>query len=100
MPSVRVKVRVKARVRARVRVTSVAYCSGKLATKPAALDSVAAASTSSCVAPSRPIEMFQPIVPAKSTGSCDTSPNCERSQRRLSVLMSTPSRRIEPLCGS
>merc|ERR1719424_2017407 len=39
--------------------TSVAYWSGKLATKPAALDSVAAASTSFCVAPSRPIEMFQ-----------------------------------------
>ena len=98
MPSVRLKVRVGIKVG--VRVTSVAYCSGKLATKPAALDSVAAASTSSCVAPSRPIEMFQPIVPAKSTGSCDTSPICARSQRTLSCFTSTPSSSTAPASAS
>ena len=96
----RVKARVRVRVRVGVRVTSVAYCSGKLATKPAALDSVAAASTSSCVAPSRPIEMFQPIVPAKSTGSCDTSPICARSQRTLSCFTSTPSSSTAPASAS
>ena len=94
----RVKVRVGIKVG--VRATSVAYCSGKLATKPAALDSVAAASTSSCVAPSRPIEMFQPIVPAKSTGSCDTSPICARSQRTLSCFTSTPSSSTAPASAS
>ena len=69
--------------RARVRATSVAYCSGKLATKPAALDSVAAASTSSCVAASLPYLMLSATDPWNSTGSCVTNPSCCRSQHTL-----------------
>mmetsp|Transcript_30535 Transcript_30535/g.52253 ORF Transcript_30535/g.52253 Transcript_30535/m.52253 type:complete len:174 (+) Transcript_30535:301-822(+) len=75
--------------------TCVSYPAGKSDTKPA-FAIAAAASTSSCVAPSRPRPMFHPIEPANSTGSCDTSPICERSHERRSERTSAPSSRTQP----
>ena len=82
------------------RPTCVSYPPASRTTKSCALASPAASRTSSSEAPSLPYAMFSPTVPSKRTGSCPTSPSCERSQRRLSVRMSTPSRVIAPPCGS
>mmetsp|Transcript_20001 Transcript_20001/g.59101 ORF Transcript_20001/g.59101 Transcript_20001/m.59101 type:complete len:167 (+) Transcript_20001:324-824(+) len=81
--------------------TCVAYPSARLLVmKPCALAKRAAPSTSASLAPALPYRMLSATEPWKRTGSCPTSPSCERSQRRLSVRMSTPSRVIAPPCGS
>mmetsp|Transcript_14134 Transcript_14134/g.44438 ORF Transcript_14134/g.44438 Transcript_14134/m.44438 type:complete len:176 (-) Transcript_14134:3706-4233(-) len=84
-----------------LRPTCVAYPSARLLVmKPCALAKRAAPSTSASLAPALPYRMLSATEPWKRTGSCPTSPSCERSQRRLSVRMSTPSRVIVPPCGS
>ena len=66
----------------------------------AAFACAAAASTSARVAPGLPCAMFSATVPWNSTGSCDTSPSCERSQRTFNAGSSTPSKSTRPDCGS
>mmetsp|Transcript_82216 Transcript_82216/g.163847 ORF Transcript_82216/g.163847 Transcript_82216/m.163847 type:complete len:187 (-) Transcript_82216:1115-1675(-) len=83
------------------RPTSVWYWLARMPEmKPCALAILAASSISAWVAPGRPCAMFSATEPEKSTGSCPTYPSCERSQRTLSVLMSTPSSKTTPSCGS
>mmetsp|Transcript_36866 Transcript_36866/g.86119 ORF Transcript_36866/g.86119 Transcript_36866/m.86119 type:complete len:142 (-) Transcript_36866:2961-3386(-) len=76
--------------------TCVANASGSSRTNVSAFASRAAASISSLDAPGRPSAMFQPMLPAKSTGSCETRPICCRSQRTSAERMSAPSRRTSP----
>mmetsp|Transcript_13766 Transcript_13766/g.33856 ORF Transcript_13766/g.33856 Transcript_13766/m.33856 type:complete len:138 (-) Transcript_13766:4166-4579(-) len=56
--------------------TRVCTPSGSLAMKSDALAARAAASTSSRLAPGAPYAMLSAMVPANSSGSCDTSPTC------------------------
>mmetsp|Transcript_83453 Transcript_83453/g.236779 ORF Transcript_83453/g.236779 Transcript_83453/m.236779 type:complete len:145 (+) Transcript_83453:413-847(+) len=81
--------------------TAVPNPSGKPATNSWAFASRALASMSSAfTGPSLPRAMFSPMVPLKSTGSCETRPICDRSQRRLSAGSATPSSRTSPPDGS
>mmetsp|Transcript_35558 Transcript_35558/g.93323 ORF Transcript_35558/g.93323 Transcript_35558/m.93323 type:complete len:104 (+) Transcript_35558:716-1027(+) len=81
--------------------TSVVYPSPRsVVMKSCAFAILAASSISACVAPGLPYAMFCATLPLKSTGSCATRPSCERSQRTLSVLMSTPSSLTVPSRGS
>mmetsp|Transcript_32259 Transcript_32259/g.73723 ORF Transcript_32259/g.73723 Transcript_32259/m.73723 type:complete len:175 (-) Transcript_32259:964-1488(-) len=80
--------------------TSVSNPPGNSMMNEKALAILAASSTSSLVAPTFPFAMLSAMVPAKSTGSCPTSPICSLNHRTLSSRMSTPSIFTLPLSGS